>query len=179
MLPIILGQAPSRLGDGRAFTGPSGEVLQSWAGVGSREELLQHFRLDNLLHTPLPAHPRPQPGEHRTGPKTTFTRDMGRGAAQQFVSRQQDYVINRKGREGAARFWAEDRMVVVALGKKVWESFGLTKHADLFDYMIVDPGLRVYRFPHPSGLNHQRNDAVLMHLTAEKLRELGGLPPID
>lgn len=172
ILPVILGQAPSRLGDGRPFTGPSGDRLVQWAGVESRDELLKYFRLDNLLPEPLPHHPerRKPNGNLKT---VNFSRRRGREQAVQFIARQNDYLIA----ENAGKVVKLD---VVVLGKKVWESLELNMETPIFG-RVVKVGLRMrfHRFPHPSGLNHQMNDPKFLGETSERLRRIGHIIASD
>lgn len=176
MLPIILGQAPSRLGDGRSFTGPSGEVLISWFGVSSREELLEYFQLENLLATPLTKHAPRAAGEHNNKHKDTFTKEMGRTAANSFIVKIEESVINHHGVTGADVWWEHNFVTVVTLGLKVWESFGLSGASQMFSTKwSTNYHFQFCRFPHPSGLNHQRNDRALMAQTSAILRTIGTL----
>lgn len=173
ILPVILGQAPSRLGDGRAFTGPSGDRLVQWAGVGSRDELLRYFRLDNLMSEPLPHHPerRKPNGNLKT---VNFSLRTGKIQAEAFLARQMDYLINQLGVEGSNTFFkVHNHIDVVVLGKKVWDSFELRGDMPMFGRSIRRPGLKFHRFPHPSGLNHQMNDADFLRETSERLRRIG------
>lgn len=175
ILPVILGQAPSRLGDGRPFTGPSGDRLLRWSGVESRDELLKYFRLDNLMSQPLPHHPiarRPN-GSLKT---VNFSKRVGKVHADIFLARQYDYLINQLGVDGLDVFrQVHNRLDVVVLGRKVWESFDLRGDVPMFG-RVVKVGvtyLRFHRFPHPSGLNHQMNDPEFVRETSERLRRIG------
>lgn len=47
--PILLGQAPARSGDGRPFTGPSGQRIQQMMGLPDYEMLAEVFELRNLV----------------------------------------------------------------------------------------------------------------------------------
>lgn len=174
ILPIIVGQAPSRLGDGRPFTGPSGDRLVKWAGVRDRDELLKYFRLDNLMSEPLPHHPhnRKPNGSLKT---VNFSMKVGRLHAEIFVGKQRDYLYSQLGVEGAEAFAkVRNHVDVVLLGRKVWDCFDLSGDTPMFGRVVRSrSGLRFHRFPHPSGLNHQMNDWEFVRETSERLRRIG------
>jgi hypothetical protein len=174
ILPVILGQAPSRLGDGRPFTGPSGDRLVQWAGVGSRDELLRYFRLDNLLPEPLPHHPekRKPNGNLKS---VNFSLKTGRMHADAFLARQHDYLVNQLGVDGAEIFLqVRNHIDIVVLGRKVWDSLELHGDVPTFGRVVrARLGLRFHRFPHPSGLNHQMNDPEFLRETSQRLRRIG------
>jgi hypothetical protein len=175
ILPVILGQAPSRLGDGRPFTGPSGDRLLLWAQLETRDELLKYFRLDNLLSTPLPQYTdiRSPGGKLRT---PSIGRRVAKDSAQQFTARQYDYLKNQLGgQRGMDDFIrAGNAVEVICLGRKVWEAFGLPNNTlYLKSYLRSQMGLKFYRFPHPSGLNHLMNDLEFLRETSEALRRVG------
>ena len=174
ILPVILGQAPSRQGDGRPFTGPSGDRLLKWAGVETRDELLRYFRLDNLFPYPLPQHEserRPSGSLKTIG----FSKRLGRDFAQQFIAREDDYLKNQLGPEGYTTFHTvRNHIDVIVLGKKVWDALDLWGSTPMFNRVVrARTGLRFHRFPHPSGLNHQMNDPEFVRETSERLRRIG------
>lgn len=165
--PIILGQAPSRLGDGRPFTGPSGDTICKWAGVESREKLLEYFELDNLLSKPLPVN-----GADRRSP-SAFSPTQARAQAGKFLERQRVRLRKELGQSEYNDFIDSGEIVVVALGTKVWRSFRLPRNAEVFDEQPVSAEFRIVRFPHPSGLNHQLNDSEFVANVQRRLREIG------
>lgn len=168
--PIILGQAPSQLGDGRPFTGPSGHTLCMWAGVDTRDELLQYFDLANLMSRPLPRRPRTQR-------ESTFKLTEGRDAARQFLFHTRKRVKMNLGQERWNDFIdSGQRIEVVALGVKVWRSFRLPGGARHFERHQFEEDFAFIPFPHPSGLNHQLNDPLFRREVRMNLRRLGGLP---
>lgn len=174
ILPVILGQAPSHHGDGRPFTGPSGERLIKWAGVDNRDELLNYFRLENLFPVPLPRFPderRPSGSLKTRG----FSKKVGRQHAERFIERQDDYLKNQLGPEGYTHFHTlHSKIDVIVLGRKVWDALDLWGQTPMFGRVIkVRTGLRFHRFPHPSGLNHQMNDPDFVRETSQRLRRVG------
>lgn len=171
ILPVIVGQAPSRLGDGRPFTGPSGDRLVQWAGVDTREELLRYFRLDNLMAQPLPNNPheRKPNGSLKT---INFSRHMGRVYADLFVARQRDYMSAHSGH------MVIELMDIVVLGKRVWESLDLRGDMPMFGFSLSHM-FKFHRFPHPSGLNHQMNDPEFVRETSHRLRQVGRIITTD
>jgi hypothetical protein len=168
--PIILGQAPGLLGDGRPFTGPSGHTLCTWAGVRTRDELMQYFDLANLINHPLPR-------KSRDSKQSTFRLPEGRQAARQFLFHTRRRVKTQLGQQGWGDFIDSGSITVVALGIKVWRSFGLPRSVRHFEECPLEDGeFKFVCFPHPSGLNHQLNDPIFREQVQMNLRRIGGLP---
>jgi len=144
-------------------------------GVATRDDLLTLFRLENLFNTPLPPHPPRKPNGHTV--KNTFNKARGREAALDFVQRQNDYLINQLGPKGAEDFHKVHNYIeVIVLGKKVWESFGLRGDASLFSSVRSRRWyIQFYRFPHPSGLNHQLNDPEILQAASQHLKRIAGI----
>ena len=65
---VICGQAPSRLGDGRAFTGPSGKRLAALFGLRDYEELSSRYDLANIFDVPAERRPLPAKRSTRNAP---------------------------------------------------------------------------------------------------------------
>lgn len=178
MKPIILGQAPSRMGDGRAFTGPSGNTILKWCGLNHRTQLLHYFELDNLLHTPMP---RVEPGHRNVKRTNSFHKAERVQAAKAFLDRWRAVAYRQMGGwQGVEAFQREGgRIVVVALGRQVWDTFGhdsistLPRHPEMFAEGEVEELFTLVRFPHPSGLNHQLNDYEFVAEVARRLRAIG------
>jgi uracil-DNA glycosylase len=162
------------LGDGRPFTGPSGDRLLKWAGVESRDELLRYFRLANLFPTPLPQleNERRPSGTLKT---KNFPKRVARMHAELFASRQDDYLRNQLSPSAYTDFHTlHNRVEVIVLGRKVWDAFDLPGTVPMFGRVVrARQGLKFYRFPHPSGLNHQMNDPEFVRETSERLRRIG------
>lgn len=178
MKPIILGQAPSRLGDGRAFTGPSGNTLVQWCGLNHRTQLEKYFELDNLLHTPMP---RIEPSHRNIKRTNSFHRAQRVQAAKDFLNRWRAVAYQQMGGwQGVEAFQSDGgRIKVVALGRQVWDTFGhesistLPRHPDMFAEGDVEELFTLVRFPHPSGLNHQLNDHEFVAEVARRLKAIG------
>ena len=162
------------MGDGRPFTGPSGDRLIRWAGVEDRDELLRYFRLANLFNTPLPTYKndrRPSGSLKTQG----FGRKAGRVAGEAFIVLQDDYLKAQLTPQAYTDFHTlKNRIDVLVLGKKVWDALDLYGATPLFGRVIkIGAPLRFHRFPHPSGLNHQMNDPEVIREASERLRRIG------
>lgn len=166
--PILLGQAPSRKGDGRAFTGPSGKTLTKWLGVDDRDGLSNYFDLDNLVHHPLA--PNTDPHRHNS----ELTPSMAREGAQQFLVRTKARLLKELGQHQFNDWIDSGRpVVVVALGTKVWRGFNFSNQLPWFHWEMVPGGeFLVVKFPHPSGLNHELNDPEFAREVATRLRRI-------
>lgn len=130
--PILVGEAPSAQGDGRPFTGPSGDRLQALLGLESYDELTQAFEMINIF-------------EKITKPAwDRFDRVYARRRAVALLTR-----------------WHErdpdDILDVILAGRKVMAAFGV-EHLPWFGFHNLG-GVVLWAFPHPSGLNHFWNNA--------------------
>lgn len=128
MKPIIVGEAPSAQGDGRPFTGPSGERLQALLGLESYDQLTERFELMNLFEIQSPVWDR-------------FDQEYARKKAM----RQMTKWVNQ-----------EDLVDVILAGRKVARAFRVEPLAWFVFEMRANVVL--WTFPHPSGLNHFWND---------------------
>jgi uracil-DNA glycosylase len=172
VLPILLGQAPSAKGDGRAFTGPSGKTICRWLGVEDRDDLQKYFYLENLLQAPLPHNPDVK------RKSSSFTPAEARFGCQNFLTRTRFRLRKSMGRDGYTD-WIDSggTVEVVVLGTKVWKGFGLPSHANWFEEQPVADDFRMVKFPHPSGLNLELNDVQFARETAARLRAIAmGVP---
>lgn len=166
--PILLGQAPSVKGDGRAFTGPSGKTLTRWLGVDDRDELANYFYLENLVDRPLVRNDDPR--RHNS----ELTPHMARDGAQKFLARTNTRLLRELGQQ-AFNDWIDSGhpVTVVALGNKVWRGFNLPHKAPWFQWEMVEGGeFAIVKFPHPSGLNHELNDPDFAREVATRLRRI-------
>lgn len=135
----IVGQAPSRLGDGRPFTGPSGERLCLLLGLDRGWcQLAAKYDLSNLL-------------------TQTQQRDVS-GRGDTF-----DIATARRMGQAMIDTWLMegDRRRVLACGKRVF--YCLTgKKRELFQGVMIKHPLghrvEVWCFPHPSGASSFWND---------------------
>jgi uracil-DNA glycosylase len=159
---VVCGQAPSRIGDGRAFTGPSGKRLAALFGLKSYEELASQVTLTNIFECPasprrLPARRRPVSGYQASGDEF----DSG-AAAERGLQLLQVWSL------------IEDRVVVVACGHAVNQA--LTGRKGVFykgrivqtEYAAIE----VWCFPHPSGASSYWNYRSNKLQAANFLRKL-------
>lgn len=157
---VICGQAPSRVGDGRAFSGPSGRRLASLMLLPDYEALARQVTLTNIFEVPAKAKIIACRRGKRNAPGDQFDMDSA-------------YVI------GMAKMleWAADPelVAVVACGKKVTAALGVP---DLDWYkgkaLKAGPvqGVDVWAFPHPSGASTYWNDSANHDLASKFLRNL-------
>lgn len=122
---VICGQAPSRVGDGRPFSGPSGKRLAALLKLGDYEALAAQVTLVNLLEAPEDK--RSDRGDHF------------------------DVVAARAGARRLNLQWNDDPedIVVLACGHLVFRCL-TGKRVDFFRG-IRRPGVEIWAFPHPSG----------------------------
>lgn len=139
MLPIILGQAPSRGGDGTPFSGESGKRLLQLTGLPDRKTLEHYFELANLL-------PDIQPRSRGSHAGDEFDPRLAQSAAFQLFN---SFTENR---------------VVIACGTKVWRACFGERRASLYAErsLLWSEQVRVslHLFPHPSGASHYWNDPM-------------------
>lgn len=137
-LPLIVGQAPSRSGDGTPFSGPSGKRLCQLAGVETLDELQQHFRLDNLITE--------QMAKHHSGKGDIWDARVAAIRAKEILRD------------------ARPDDVLILCGKNVWKAFGGWWAAAYFNSSTFYNGaglpLKGYLFPHPSGVSHYWNNEL-------------------
>lgn len=122
---VICGQAPSRVGDGRAFSGPSGKRLAQLFKLEDYEALAAQVTLVNLLENPA---------DKRSDRGDFF-----------------DVVAARAGARRLNVEWDHDpeKIVVLACGHLVFRC--LTGRKLPFFRGISRPGVEIWCFPHPSG----------------------------
>jgi len=133
----IVGQAPSRQGDGRPFTGPSGRRLCDLFGVQHWEALNRLADLQNLVDVPAVKFQR---GD-------SFDREAAMIRATALV-----------------KLWAatSEFSVVLACGHSVFQA--LTRHQSPFfkgkalSFPQLESRVEIWNFPHPSGASAFWND---------------------
>lgn len=135
---VIVGQAPSRKGDGRPFTGPSGKRLCDLLDLPNYEALAKRVILTNLLDRPV------EPAASGRG--DTYDRRLANARAKQLML----YYARQP-----------ELFVILAAGKEVYRSligvegtFFKGKKGKLGPAQFVD----VWCFPHPSGASAYWND---------------------
>jgi uracil-DNA glycosylase len=149
---IICGQAPSRIGDGRPFSGPSGKRLAALFGLRDYEELASQFTLTNLFEN------------------TAEKLKTGRG--DKF-----DPYAARRAASLKMREWAEDPELIAVLGcgHNVFQA--LTAESRPFFHGIAfkagpTQGVDVWNFPHPSGASAFWNQLENVGRATEFLKKL-------
>jgi uracil-DNA glycosylase len=145
----ICGQAPSRQGDGRPFTGPSGQRLVKLFGFRDYEHMASEVTLMNVLDRPetnLCNLPAKRGGNKRRRAGDEFDRDeaaiKGFGIMLELMQ-------------------TGHKPVVLALGNEVCLALTGVKISRYKGRKI--PGrdgheVDVWHFPHPSGASHYWND---------------------
>lgn len=131
MKPVLLGQAPARSGDGRPFTGRSGERLLRLLDLQNYDQLEQVFHLDNVIH---------HKQDRLDGKGDTFPMTLAK----------------QNARIRVLTYQVAGYHDVICCGKKVWEALGL-KPGHFFNGAATG-GLRFWLFPHPSGVSTFWND---------------------
>lgn len=156
----IVGQAPARSGDGRPFTGPSGDRLVRLMGLDSYDEMTDLFQLDNLITEKQMRKIGDRAGDQ-------FDKRLGLAGAQRIINRlPMDFILIACGNRVVDRFR-------VATGSRGW---GLEK-LEYFQYKIWIPQTigHIILIPHPSGANRYWNDPENVDRASESLRSLGQL----
>lgn len=146
--PVMIGQAPSRIGDPRTpCAGGCFQRLADAAGAGTHRERLRFYAAFVRLNV--------------------FTRYRGRdGKGDRFP------MAEAKDRADGMRVWLDGRTVVL-VGKSVACAFRMSDPEYL--RWTVDPpapGARAVVVPHPSGVNRWWNDPENRERAARFLGEL-------
>ena len=130
----ICGQAPSRVGDGRPFTGPSGRRLAALLMLRDYDHLASQATLVNIFNRPAARSPLPAGRRKHNAPGDEF-----------------DEVHARENGRKMVFEWAheDEDVVVVACGLKVFQAL-TGERGDFFKGRRVD-GVEIWCFPHPSG----------------------------
>lgn len=169
---IICGQAPSRQGDGRPFSGPSGRRLATLMGLKDYEELASRVKLTNIFdHTAEPSRASHDPNPwrldlrtHHAGDKFDEERARTLGLAMVF------------GWKAIAA--SDPPVVVLGCGGKVFRALTGQKKP-MFKGTKVAPGVHVWHFPHPSGASHFWNDPASFDRASgflKRLQDRYGMP---
>lgn len=130
---IICGEAPSRQGDGRPFTGPSGERLVTLFGLRDYEHLASQFTLINIYQVSQ------EPGGRFEEPRA---REVGQRMAADWA-RQPHHIA------------------VIACGAKTFRALTGTRIRVFRGVPLrLGPaqGVDIWHFPHPSGLSRFWNE---------------------
>lgn len=99
---------------------------------------------------------------------------MARQGAQQFLVRTKARLLKELGQQ-QFNDWIDsgNPIRVVALGTKVWKGFGFNNRTPWFHWEMAAGGeFLITKFPHPSGLNHELNDAAFAREVATRLRRI-------
>lgn len=151
---VICGQAPSRVGDGRAFSGPSGRRLASLIDLGDYEELASKVTLTNIFDV-IACKPR-----------------NAKHAGDEF-----DETTARAIGMMRVKLWSRDseHVVVLACGTKVMRALcGQAPGMYRGKALVLEPvrGVDIWQFPHPSGASHYWNDPLNFTHAARFLNRL-------
>ena len=122
---VFCGQAPSRVGDGRPFSGPSGKRLAQLLNLRDYEDLAAQVTLVNLIEEPV---------EKTEGRGDAFDLVQARARARELVES-----------------WVDDdeQIIVIACGHSVYRCLTGSK-VELFRGRRTF-GVEIWCFPHPSG----------------------------
>lgn len=151
------GQAPSRAGDGRAFSGPSGRRLAELVGLGDYEALARSFTLVNIFQEPAkPKSLPPKPGSRRRAAGDEFDAKLGRELGRHLIVAIADY---------------DPDSVVVACGHQVFTALTGVRRMEFFKGRRVE-GVEVWCFPHPSGASQFWNHPENVERAGEFIRKL-------
>lgn len=149
----ICGQAPSRQGDGRPFTGPSGDRLVKLFGLRDYEHLASQFTLINLLDQPASNVCAKPSGKKHAG--DAFDRD--------------EAVIKAFGL--MLEWWDRgSQVVVLACGSSVTEALLGVKVKRFKGRRVRN--VEIWHFPHPSGASHFWNSPDNVERSREFLKRL-------
>ena len=153
----IVGQAPSRQGDGRAFSGPSGDRLVKLLGVESYLDLYRIAHLENLLTEVQRKLPDGR-GDHF---------DLIEARANAKMSLQVMLFLNRNTQ-------------VIACGHKVYKAYTGRK-GEYFKGVRVKTSVYnpvhtvdIWCFPHPSGASpfwNERENVIQAAKFIRRVRE--------
>jgi uracil-DNA glycosylase len=134
---LFVGQAPSRIGDGRPFSGPSGRRLAALLRLRDYEHLASSVTLVNIFD-----HPADRQEARGDGFDEFQAKVKARMLTEQWVS-------------------LKEEIIVVCCGHAVYRAF--TDSRGTFYKGRRDQNLELWCFPHPSGASAywNRRDNVL------------------
>lgn len=154
---IICGQAPSRVGDGRAFSGPSGRRLANLFGLRDYEELASMYTLTNIFD--VPAVRRPLPARRSSKHRSIGDEFDERLALDRGYEMTLDWVN------------MEEAPVVLACGAKVAKAL-IGRPVPMYKGKRLGERLDVWHFPHPSGASQYWNSPDHVEVAARFLKRL-------
>jgi uracil-DNA glycosylase len=144
---VFCGQAPSRIGDGRPFSGPSGRRLSALMMLRDYEHLASQVTLTNIFEVPA---------ERREAKGDEFDKAKARVEGVKKIATWADQ---------------EETFIVVACGHEVYEALTGVKKAEFFKGRSI-AGVEVWCFPHPSGISTYWNTRAHVLLAANFLTRL-------
>lgn len=144
---FICGQAPSRVGDGRAFSGPSGKRLAALFNLRDYEHLASQVTLINIFD---------QPAERLEARGDHFDRVAAAEVGTALMEKFHEYPND---------------VYVIACGHAVYEALTGIKKMEFFHGRDF-AGVEVWCFPHPSGASSYWNTRSHVLLAANFLRKL-------
>jgi uracil-DNA glycosylase len=162
---IICGQAPSRVGDGRPFTGPSGKRLAALGGFRDYEHLAAEVTLMNLFGSP-----------QARSQAILCGRRSGKTVAQERAHAGDEFDTDLAAVEafGVMLQWLknkEERHIVMACGSKVFLAFTGQK-VTMYRGVRMADNIEIWYFPHPSGASHYWNSKENRLRAANNFRKL-------
>lgn len=169
---VFCGQAPSRVGDGRAFSGPSGRRLASLMGLRDYEELRSIAHLTNIFGSP-----QERARAIICRPRRSGKRSLGEQYELAHAGDEFDEELATIEAFGLLLAWMKryqdtnERIVVVACGAKVFRAF-TGKRKPMFRGVRLAPGVDIWHFPHPSGASHYWNDPSNVDRASRFLKKL-------
>lgn len=143
---FFCGQAPSRVGDGRPFTGPSGRRLAALLMLRDYEHLASQCTLVNVFQVPA---------ERRDDRGDEFDKELARELGKHLMVEIAD---------------SDEPAIVVACGHAVYRA--LTGRKGTFFKGRRVEGVEVWCFPHPSGASAFWNSRGQVLLAANFLSKL-------
>jgi uracil-DNA glycosylase len=173
--PLLIGQAPARAGDGRAFTGASGNRLRGLLALPDWESLDATFKLLNVFPWPLP--------KRASGKGDEFPIEKARQHAMMLRGATRNGLIFRE-------IWPND--AVILCGTRVWKAFQLPSSPEpLVPYLIKEgwdrfpseglgyEGWWAYMLPHPSGVNRWWNEPENVASAQRFLKAMASAQGVD
>lgn len=146
---MIVGESPSKLGNGKPFTGPSGVRLATLLGI-KHDRLPEVAKLVNLFPTSLP---------EEEGSISWSKLDAQSRARDIWRTNQQRVLHDQTGYE-----------TLVLCGARVWEAFQLPEVEWLSSFNIN--GIEMWKFPHPSSLSRWWNEVERIEAAGNLLKRL-------
>lgn len=155
---IFVGQAPSRMGDGRPFSGPSGRRLASLMNFKDSESMRKAVGLTNIFEVPAVRRSSlSRQSTRRNAPGDVWDKKKAQGQGTHLIAKFRD---------------DPDKVIVVACGHNVFRALTGMKAPLFGGVKLKHWGLEIWCFPHPSGASQFWNDPVNVRQASRFLRDL-------